>query len=170
LQKNADEREVQESAEEKNLKPELTAQFVIPELARDDFPETYKFLDNVAQTSRVITTKFKDHFATKRPYISDKRVKALIDAHDNPAYPSGHTSGAYITAHALSLIFPNTKEEFFNRAEEIAQHRVLVGMHFPHDIQGGKQLAVIMSQKLASNEGFLRDLKAAQEEIANKSN
>lgn len=168
LQNDPDLNEVEEAFEEIHLKPEMLSQFVIKELDRAEFPALYKLLDRTHQTSKVVTSNAKTYWDMKRPYMATTKIKALIAAHSNPAYPSGHTSGSYTLARVLSMVYPDKKNEFLNRAKEIAEHRILVGMHFPQDIEAGKQLSLLIVGGLLQDKNFLKDLKKAKKEISSK--
>jgi acid phosphatase (class A) len=165
LQAHPDKAALEKASAERNMSPEMVAQAVSPELTRASYPQTYAWLDRVADTSKDITHAAKAHWNTRRPYLMDARVKALIAAHDNPAYPSGHTSGSYVWAQALALVLPQHKQALFDRAAEIAQHRVLVGMHYPHDIAGGRQLALLIMDMLMKNPAFRSDMQEANKEL-----
>jgi acid phosphatase (class A) len=163
LQKNASQKELKKAGAERDLTPEMVAQEVDPELTREKKPQLYYLLDRVSETSHGANRNAKFFWNTERPYIADKKVKSLIDAHASPAYPSGHTCGSYVLAHVLGLLMPEKRAKFQARAEEIAQHRVLVGMHFPHDLVGGRQMALLVVGALMENEDFQADLKKARE-------
>lgn len=60
---------------------------------------------------------------------------------DSPSYPSGHTAQAYYIAHNLAAIHPDLSEELFGLAELVAQSRVDRGVHYPSDLDGGRELA-----------------------------
>jgi len=165
-QKNAAAAELAKAAEERNVNPEMMTQAIDPTLTRENYPALYHMMDRVSATSYKVGQAAKNHWRTSRPYIMDTRVKALINAHNNPAYPSGHTSSSYSWAYALSQVMPDKHTAFIQRAEEIAQHRVLVGMHYPHDIRGGKELALLIIGGLLQNAEFQADCyKARAEEL-----
>lgn len=164
LQREPDAGELAEAAAERHLTSEMMARHVMPSLTRERFPTVYAWLDRVGETSDAVSDAAKSHWGTKRPYLMDKRVEALIEPHDNPAYPSGHTTDGYVLAHALALLWPEKKQAFYDRAEEIAQHRVLVGMHYPHDLAGGRQMALLIVGGLLQNQEFQADLARAREE------
>ena len=168
LQANPDLDEVEEAFREKHLQPEMLVQFVDEKISRQDYPKLYNLLDRTHQTARSATRKAKNYWDMKRPYVAIKKIQPLIAAHANPAYPSGHTTSSYTLARVLSLVFVEQKNEFLDRAKEIAQHRVLVGMHFPQDLDAGRQLSLLVMGGLIRDEQFLEDLKKAQKEIKNK--
>lgn len=163
LQKNADPEAIAAAEKERIMQPEMIAETA--GLSRESHPALYTLLSRVGDTSRDVSDQAKDYWNTQRPYLSDPRVKALIDAHDNPAYPSGHTTGCYVWAYVMSMLLPEKREQFMARAETTAQHRVLVGMHYPHDLKGGKQLALLIVGGLLQNKDFQNDLAKARQEL-----
>ena len=68
----------------------------------------------------------------------------------------------------MASLIPSKSADFLKRANEIANHRILVGMHFPHDIEAGKDLSKIILKKLHNNQRFNQDFAAAKAELAAK--
>jgi acid phosphatase (class A) len=165
MQKNADKKEIAKAEKEHLITPDMVAQASNPALIRENFPKLYHLLDRVANTSREVTENAKDFWGRRRPYLVDKRIKTLIAASNSASYPSGHTSLSYTEAHVLSLLIPGLRDKFFESAEKIAEHRVLVGMHFPQDLAGGRQLALVTIGALLENSDFQKDFKTAQKEL-----
>lgn len=165
LQRNYDEKEVAKAIDEKEITTESMLTAIEPGITREKFPLTYNLLDRAIKTSRGIGSNAKDFWGTKRPYIADKRVKSLIGEHDTPSYPSGHTVRSYSLAYAASLLFPDKQDAFLARAKEIAEHRVLIGMHYPHDLQGGREMALLVVGGLLQNKEFMHDVEAARKEL-----
>ncbi len=164
LQTHADAKEVKAAADERIMTPEMIALTTDPALVREKFPALYHLLDRAGKTTFGIGETVKDYWNMPRPYLADKRVKPLIEPHTNPSYPSGHTAAGYVWAHLLSLLLPEESDEFYRHAERIARHRVLVGMHYPNDLDGGRQLALLVVGGLLQNSEFQKELQAAREE------
>ncbi len=165
LQQHASADEVKKAADEREMSPEMMTEPIVPALKRADYPEIYHLLERVGDTSKTITNNTKGYWKANRPYIVDTTIKPLIKAHTNYAYPSGHTSKSHVWAYTLGMLLPEDAALFRQKAESIAQHRVLVGMHFPHDIEGGKQLSLLIIGGLLQNPTFLADLEKAQNEL-----
>jgi acid phosphatase (class A) len=165
MQENADQKEIENAANERNLNPSIFLAKIRPEINKENSPKLYHLLERVQETSLDVTENAKNFWKRKRPYILNKNVKALIEGHDNPSYPSGHTTGSYVYAHVLGQLFPKERALFIERAEEIAQHRVLVGMHFQEDLKGGRQLALLLAGALFENTDFQKDFAAAKKEL-----
>lgn len=165
MQKNIEPRELDLALNEKQLRPETVTQHVNKSLTRQKFPNLYLLLDRVGDTSRDITDDFKEHFKITRPYLVDKNVQMLISPSKGYCYPSGHTTGSYIYSIVMSLLIPQKSQEFLDYANQISWHRVQVGMHYPQDLAGGKQLATLLIGGLTQNKEFQTDFKKAQEEL-----
>ena len=168
LQSNPDLYDLELAFQEKNF----NAMTLMKRAKINANPKTHRqlfaLLERVTDTSMSVTDDFKNHWQTKRPYLSDKRIKNLIAPSKGYAYPSGHTSGSFIFAHVLGMLYPNKYSKLQDIAQEIADHRVLVGMHFPHDVEGGKKLALVVVGGLIQNKEFQEDLTKAKKELSKK--
>lgn len=166
VQSYAKKEDIDQAAKEKELRPETIVLQINPKLVRSKFPKLYQLLDRVSETSRETTGHIKEYWGIKRPYLTDKSVMPLIPASNGYSYPSGHTTGSYIYAHVLSLIMPKKDQKLKDIAQTIAWHRVLAGMHYPQDLEGGKQLSLVLYGGLIQNSEFNNDLEEAKKELS----
>ncbi len=164
LQKKPDRLDLMMSEEERIVGVELMTNG----LERKSYPKLYHLLNRTLETTILVTESHKNYWNTKRPFLSEEKIKALVEPANNPSYPSGHTSSSYVLARVLSQLFPQKSKDFMNRAEVIANHRILVGMHFPHDIKGGRQLSLVIIGALFRDDSFLLDYQSAKSEIESK--
>ena len=96
---------------------------------------------------KIYTIKEKMKHKRARPYqISDKIDKPKTDTLDSPSYPSGHTIEAIGIATFLSDKFPDKKKELMDAANNISLARLQMGVHFPSDIEAGKQIGEIIGR------------------------
>jgi len=165
LQSNPDIAELELAFQEKNFTALTLMKRANIKANPKTHPQLFALLNRVTDTSISVTDDFKNYWQTKRPYLSDKRIKKLIASSKGYAYPSGHTSGSFIFAHVLGMIYPKKYSKLLEIAQEIADHRILVGMHFPHDIVGGKKLALVVVGGLIQNKEFENDLLVAKKEL-----
>ncbi|KFI93036.1 Membrane-associated phospholipid phosphatase [Bifidobacterium saguini DSM 23967] len=56
----------------------------------------------------------------------------------NSSYPSGHTTGAYSWGIALAGILPELAPQIMARTSEAGNNRIVLGVHYPLDIMGGR--------------------------------
>lgn len=85
----------------------------------------------------------KYHYNRARPeqlapyYNLDINV-LYTETHHTPAYPSGHTMYAELTAQILADQYPEHKEVFFKLSDYCGLARILQGVHYPSDNKASK--------------------------------
>lgn len=86
----------------------------------------------------------KSRFALPRPQQLDPTIRTLLPCPLHPSFPSGHASQAYLIAKVIGRIAPGFKAELEAVAADIANLRVVAGVHFPIDSIGGDALATVL--------------------------
>ena len=105
--------------------------------------------------------KLKVDFPRKRPFLYIAGINPCVPKEVTGAYPSGHATLAKLYELILSDIFPDRAARFKDRAQEIAQSRVLSGMHHPSDIDSGKVLGAKLYEQFKQSSKFKMALKEA---------
>ena len=122
-------------------------------------------VSDIFKYDSISTSTAKKHFQHPRPFedrtnggkneITDisagiKRVPDWTDAQGNThsaeydglagsgSFPSGHTTGAYSWGVALAGMFPQLAPEILARTSEAGNNRIVLGVHYPLDIMGGR--------------------------------
>ncbi len=74
----------------------------------------------------------------KRPFVTYPDIAKKSDGR-GPSFPSGHTSGAFATATALSLEYPKwyVIVPSYLWAGTVGYSRLHLGVHYPSDVLGG---------------------------------
>ncbi len=147
------------------VRPELVTQVLGKDFARDTKPATYMLLDKVGADCKTQVHAAKDFWKTKRPYEEDARVKRRLPKLGNGAYPSGHTACPRVMAEVLGELYPEKRGDLRARAEEMAHHRIITGVHYPHDLAGGRAMALLVFGALTQSEMYRVDLEKARAEI-----
>jgi len=93
-----------------------------------------------------IIMKLKQYYGRPRPIQLAKSMGIDFAGDDlssaqTPSYPSGHTIQAYVVAHMLSDQFPEYEDSLMKIAELVSQSRIDRGVHFPTDIEHGREIA-----------------------------
>jgi len=165
LQKDASKGDLMVAAEEIDLKPETMVMQLADNVTREKHPEVFHLLDRVEDTAIAVSDNSKQFWKTKRPYIADKTIKPLIKPAKGYAYPSQHATVSYLLAQVLGQLMPEKRKLFMKRADDMATHRILAGMHFQQDIIAGKNLSRLIFNKLQNNATFIDDLATARIDI-----
>ncbi|NUR26959.1 MAG: phosphatase PAP2 family protein [Catenulispora sp.] len=72
------------------------------------------------------------------------RQRSLTPATDG-GFPSGHTNAFFLASLALAYAVPERFQELVTRAYELADTRIVAGMHSPLDVIGGRILATALA-------------------------
>ncbi|AKA23112.1 acid phosphatase [Pseudomonas chlororaphis] len=107
----------------------------------------------------------KHSYARARPYEASSLVKPVLPPPEGDSYPSGHSMNGYLNATLLGMALPEKRSELFARAQINADSRVIAGVHFPSDLEGGKISAAVLVARLLDNPRAAADFEAVKQEI-----
>ncbi len=141
----------------------LFAPAIGPVFRLDKLPKTDALMKQVKAEIGDIINIPKNHWKRLRPYQLDSEL-ALGKPEDSFSYPSGHSTRGTVYALVLAEIFPDRRETILAKGREIGWDRVLIGKHFPTDIQAGRVLGKAIVRELLSSPAFQHDLGEAKAE------
>jgi len=84
----------------------------------------------------------KNGLKRDRPADALPNFSSFIIPSDKFSFPSGHTSGAFATATALTLFFPEVALLCYIWASLVGISRVTLGVHFPTDTLAGATIGI----------------------------
>jgi len=87
----------------------------------------------------------KNSLKRYRPPESIPGFRSVITASDRFSFPSGHTSGAFLTATLLATFYPAVAVPAFAWATLVGASRVILGVHFPTDTLAGASMGALMA-------------------------
>jgi len=128
-------------------------------------PLTTVFFERLGETEDAVVDPVKAHFGRIRPFMNNPDIKALVKPSKSGAYPSGHTSRSTMMAIILGSMVPEKRKEIFDRANEYAESRIIGGMHYPNDLEGGRRAGTVMAATLLADANFRKDMDAAKAEL-----
>ena len=99
--------------------------------------------------------------ARQDPPAQDKSANVL--AHSS--YPSGHATFGTVCTILLATMVPERREALFARGRDYAHSRMVLGAHFPTDLEAGRIAGTLAVQLLLQDRAFRRDLAAAQSNL-----
>ena len=93
----------------------------------------------------------KIYFNRSRPqeYADTMNVPVKFDSlrtAQTRSYPSGHATQAYYLAITLSQKYPHLRDKLFRLADAVSSSRMDRGVHYPSDLEGGYELAVLLAE------------------------
>lgn len=138
-------------------------------LDRGTAPGLYRLLDRASHDTRPQTEAAKDHFAHVRPYIGNDQpicVPRHTSLERSPSYPSGHTTLGMSLALILTELAPDRSTALLARGRTFGESRIVCGVHWVSDVQGGYLNAAALVAVLHSSPAFRADLQQAGREIA----
>jgi hypothetical protein len=87
-------------------------------------------------------TKFT--YFNPRPSQLDPSIRTMIALPNFPSYESGHSTFSAAAAEVLSYLFPEGAADFSAMKDEAAISRLWGGIHYPSDIEVGKQHGAVI--------------------------
>lgn len=93
-----------------------------------------------------ITAKY--HYLRIRPQVYDDSVEYQIPVPKHPSFPAGHSAEGMLFAVTLSHFFPEEKEKWYQMGNEAGLSRIWAGIHYPVDVEGGKEVGKKVADKV----------------------
>jgi acid phosphatase (class A) len=127
-------------------------------------PKTHALLSKVRKEVGPVIDACKDHWKRLRPYQLDPHL-SLREPESSSGYPSGHSTRGTVYSLLLAELFPDKQEDILRIGRNLGWDRVLIGKHFPTDIQAGRVLGKAIIRELFASPDFQKDLAEARAEI-----
>lgn len=130
-----------------------------------NLPATTRLFVRLEETGDAVLSPVKTAFKRVRPYLSDPEIKALVRPSITGSYPSGHTTHITASAIVMGNIVPEKRDAIWERAHDYAWSRVIGGMHYPNDLDGGGRAGTAIAVALQGKPEFKADFEAARREL-----
>jgi acid phosphatase (class A) len=134
-----------------------------------------EFATHAALLASAATGAAKLYWHRARPYVVSAEVElpggvAKGDPPGTPAshsweytsYPSGHAAVGMACAIVLAQMVPEERAALYTRGRAYGQSRVIIGAHFPTDVEAGVVIGTVTAAFLLQNPQFQSDLRAAR--------
>jgi acid phosphatase (class A) len=136
-----------------------------PKFAPAGLPGTTALFARAFATETFVVEPAKAYFNRARPYLVSKEIKPLVHMPASASYPSGHASRVALAAAILSAMVPELSRLLWARAEQYAESRIVVGMHYASDLDAGRNAGAALAAVLFTRPDFQADLAAARTEL-----
>jgi hypothetical protein len=126
-------------------------------LKRLNIPYDQEYLDYIYQISEdigALIIQLKSHYQRPRPFQLALYTNQNLHPYDSvsaqsPSYPSGHAVQALFILSVIASHYEEKKDELMKLAKQIADSRVVLGLHYPSDNKFGFE---IVSQLLLKDD------------------
>ncbi len=110
----------------------------------------------------------KDTYQRPRPFVTEQGPVCITPSEDfaqSGSYPSGHAASGWLYALLLAEIDPTDAAAIVNRGRAFGESRVVCGVHYLTDIEGGRLTASALVAALHGTPEFETDVAAARAEL-----
>jgi acid phosphatase (class A) len=128
-------------------------------------PAVAAFFDKVRGDAAVAFQAGKDVWNRPRPFVVSTDVEPVGDRPNGSSYPSGASTAGYVTAIVLANMVPEKSAALFARGREFGDDRVILGVHFPSDVEAGRLAATALAAVLMQDSAFIKEFAAAKSEL-----
>lgn len=125
------------------------------------YPNVYNVLNNADTDSYYINTLIKNENGRLRPFVQHPTLVIPLFTTGDFSYPSGHATGLELQARILAQLFPDKSDALRQRARQIADSRVVAGVHYVSDTEAGLALGDLLFTELETKSVFQGDLAKA---------
>jgi acid phosphatase (class A) len=137
-----------------------------PNFKAEKLPIFNAFFATMHTDARILLSETKDVFVRQRPHLVNPEIVGLGGKTRLPyGYPSGGVMFSTLSAIMLANMVPEKRFELFERAREYGINRVVLGVHYPRDVEGGHMAAAAAAQAFFTTPAFMKELEGAREEI-----
>ena len=134
-------------------------------LVAEQVPLTALFFRKVFNDSRLLFLASKDVWKRERPFLVSKDVKPIGERPASSSYPSGHSVFGQLTAIILANMVPEKSVAIYERSRTYGRNRVILGVHFPTDVESGQMAATAIAAVMMQNPDFRNDFETAKTEL-----
>jgi acid phosphatase (class A) len=110
----------------------------------------------------------KDAFKRPRPFLEREGPICVMPSDEltmSPSYPSGHSATGWLYALLLAEIDPAHADAIVQRGRVYGESRVVCGVHYYSDIEGGRMTATALVAALHGAPEFETDIASARAEV-----
>jgi acid phosphatase (class A) len=136
-----------------------------PNFNAQSVPLTAALFDKIRGDGAVAFSAGKSAWNRPRPFEVSTDVDPVGDRPGGSSYPSGSSTNGFLTAIVLASMVPEKAVALFARGREFGDDRVILGVHFPSDVEAGRFAATALATALMQEPAFLKDFAEAKSEL-----
>jgi hypothetical protein len=107
--------------------------------------EYIEYLTKVTEDLGAFVVQLKNHYQRPRPFQVAFYTEQNLHPYDSvsaqsPSYPSGHAMQSFLIFNIIAYHYEDKKEQLLKIAKQIADSRIIMGIHYPSDNAFGIQV------------------------------
>jgi acid phosphatase (class A) len=136
-----------------------------PNFTEQKVPTVAALFVKIRGDAAVAFSAGKDAWKRPRPFEVSKEINALGQLPGGSSYPSASSMVGFLTGIVLANMVPEKGAALFARGREFGTDRLILGVHFPSDVQAGRLAATALAAVLMQDPVFLKDFAVAKQEL-----
>jgi acid phosphatase (class A) len=128
-------------------------------------PAVAALFDKIRGDASVAFSAGKEVWNRPRPFAVSTDVDPVGERPSGSSYPSGASTAGYLTAIVLADMVPEKGAALYARGREFGDDRVILGVHFPSDVEAGRLAATALAAALLQDPAFVKEFDAAKAEL-----
>ena len=144
---------------------QLASDIFGPKFKAENLPLTSKLFEHLSEDGISVLRSAKNNWNRTRPFAVSSEVKSCFDDISSGSYPSGHSTLAYLQTVVLANMVPEKSVQLFERAAHYARNRMVCGVHYRSDIEGGRIAGTVIAASAMQNPEFKKEFALAKKEI-----
>lgn len=105
-----------------------------------------EMVEEIINITKPLLLKIKYKYQRPRPsqlafYYKDSLFAHKSVSADTPSFPAGHTFQIHLIQETIGSLYPQTYADLSKLTKEVNEQRLYYGLHFPSDVDFGKQCA-----------------------------
>ena len=165
VQKTRTEAESQRALADASASTFIFADVLGPNFNAERVPAVAALFNKIRGDAVVAFSAGKGVWNRPRPFVASTEVHSLGEQPQGSSYPSGSSTVGYLTAIILADMVPEKAAALYARGRELGDDRVILGVHFPSDIEAGRLAATGLAAALMLDSAFLKEFTAAKAEL-----
>ena len=107
--------------------------------------EYIEYLTKVTEDLGALVVQLKNHYQRPRPFQVAFYTEQNLHPYDSvsaqsPSYPSGHAMQSFLLCNIIAYHYEEKKDQLLKIAKQIADSRIIMGVHYPSDNAFGIQV------------------------------
>lgn len=138
------------------------------DLAAAELPALTRLLQRAGADLLPIVGQSKDFYQRPRPFVTEEGPVCITPSEGfarSGSYPSGHAASGWLHALLLAEIDPDNAAAIINRGRAFGESRIVCGVHYVSDVEGGRLAATALVAALHGVPDFEADVDAARAEL-----